>query len=106
VEDNVQVLESEVVDEILPYLNKELQRAAETAGWPKEITEKMSVTAEGGDLLVSYPDDVADKIEELEYGTQTKPPRAVIRPFISRQSPEVSNRISEIAAWLLIDGEI
>jgi hypothetical protein len=106
VTDRVDVLEKEVLNELIPYLTKELQKFASASGWPSNVVSQLSIQNDGYDLVIAYPDHLEQKIEELEYGTQSMPPRSVIRPFTNRYSREAYNRLSDIALFMFMEGEI
>jgi len=61
-----------------------LQDTAIKAGWPPYIVNEMSVAELDGELYVDYPEELTEKINDLEYGTATSSPNAVLRVFISR----------------------
>ena len=100
------ILEEEVLSELLPYLNTELQKMAASSGWPSNVYTQLSVTAENGQLGVSYPDSLDKKVEDLEYGTQGQPPRSVLRAFTNRYTHESNKRLSDIAIWMFMEGEV
>lgn len=61
-----------------------LRDTAIKAGWPPYIVNEMSVAESEGQLYVDYPEDLTEKINDIEYGTQNSAPNAVIRTFLSR----------------------
>ena len=73
-----------------------LQDTAIKAGWPPYIVNEMSVKEENGELYVDYPEDLANRVNDLEYGTETTSPNAVLRVFLSRhqyQTDEFSDNV-------------
>ena len=42
---------------------------AHRSGWPAEVISKLEVRSDGsGGLYVYYPEDIAERVEDLEYG--------------------------------------
>lgn len=54
---------------------------AANAGWPEAIVNQLSVIVKAGDLEISYPPSITKQINDLEYGTETEPPKMAIRRF-------------------------
>lgn len=69
---------------LMPLLNEELKNTASAAGWPKELVAGLFIDFDGSDLTVSYPEAMAQQIEDLEYGTGSNLPNSVIRSFSYR----------------------
>jgi len=69
-------------------LSEKLQTYAFTRGWPTEVAQSLSIINEEGTYTVSYPNEMKDKILDLEYGTLFTPPHAVIRDFLRDQIGE------------------
>ena len=63
-------------------LTPELKNTALMSGWPPYIVEQLTVKESDGELYVDYPQELSSQIEDLEYGTQTATPNAVLRPFM------------------------
>ena len=102
----VDELEQEVLEKLLPYLTQELQKMAKSSGWPSDISSSLSVEEENHDIAVTYPEQSEDAIQKLEYGDGIMPPRAVIRPFISRFSPKATEQIADTTLYMFMEGEI
>ena len=65
-------------------LSAVLRRQAYLAGWPSNLARRLSVKFEAGTFVPHYPRDVAEEIENLEYGTPDHPPSPVIHRFLNR----------------------
>ena len=65
-------------------LTPELRNKAIMVGWPPYIVEELTVEVNesDGEFYVDYPENLAQQIEDLEYGTQKRPGNPVIRPFM------------------------
>jgi hypothetical protein len=64
-------------------LTPQFRQAALDAGWPSELVMQMTVEEQDGDLYINYPPNIAGQVDDLEYGTPTTPPNAVIRIFMA-----------------------
>lgn len=63
-------------------LTPEFRSTALLSGWPYDIVSQITIEERDGDLFVQYPDEIASRVEDLEYGTQKSAPNAVIRVFM------------------------
>jgi hypothetical protein len=83
-------------------LTAELRNMAFKAEWPSDIIVQLTVKADEGALYIEYPDDVEERINDLEYGAEGVSPSPVIRPFMSRYAQNMeqdfSNSIVDILA--------
>ena len=73
-----------------------LKDTAIKAGWPPYIVNEMVVKEEDGELYIDYPNDLTNRINDLEYGTENSAPNAVLRLFLSRhqsKSDEFSDTV-------------
>jgi hypothetical protein len=77
-------------------LTMDLHASAIEHGWHPDIARHLSVNFDGKNLHVNYPDHVKSHIENLEYGTETQRPTAVIRKFKNK-----TENIENTAAALL-----
>ena len=80
-----------------------LRDQAFRAEWPSEIVIELSVKAEDENLYISYPDEFDSRIEDLEYGSQSQPPRPVLRPFMARYASNLEEEITESVVDILSD---
>jgi len=72
-----------------------LRDFAYRAEWPVDVIIQLSVKVEESNLVVSYPDEIHDEVNDLEYGTSGTSPRAVLRPFVSRLGSFLEQEVSE-----------
>ena len=84
ISDEADAIAQDAVDEMLPVLQENLRSFALSAGWPVDVVDALEISYDGGILHIICPDDVAEAVEDLEYGTETSSPNAVLRPFIIR----------------------
>jgi hypothetical protein len=78
-----------------------LRDMAFRAEWPSDIIIQLNVEAVDSDLVVSYPDDLEERINDLEYGSEESPASPVIRPFTYRFSKELEREVSETLVDIL-----
>ena len=72
--------------------DSEFKALAKSAGWPNELVEQISVTA---NIEFEYPDEIAEQIENLEYGEVGGAPNSVMRPFLARYGKDVAAEQAE-----------
>ena len=99
-------LEQEVLEKLLPYLTEELQKMAKSSGWPSAIAASLAVEEQNHDISITYPEQVEDEIQKLEYGDGIMPPRSVLRPFIYRFSPKATEKIADTTLQMFMEGEL
>ena len=66
-------------------LSAELQQYARSSGWPENICTQLHIRQEDGEYVASFPSNITDQVNDLEYGTQTTPPNPAIRTFLTTQ---------------------
>jgi hypothetical protein len=88
-----------------PILEKNLQDAAAASDWPENIVKSLTVSFDGSNLLVNYPDELAAEIDDLEYGKPYGLPQPVIRPFIYDSESYVTEVLVGRALDLILDAE-
>ena len=86
-----------------PVLEENLKKFAQTAGWPPNIVNSLSIDFNGDDLLVKYPDEMSDEIDDLEYGKPYSVPKAAIRPFIYDSEAYIKDVLATHALGLILD---
>jgi VIT1/CCC1 family predicted Fe2+/Mn2+ transporter len=67
--------------------DSEFKALAKSAGWPSELVEQISVSS---NIEFEYPDEVAEQIENLEYGEVGGAPNSVMRPFLARHGRSIA----------------
>ena len=77
---------------------------ANGALWPSNLIAALTVESnEEGELQVTYPEELAEAIENLEYGDINSLPNPVIRPFIYRSQGQVSKVIEHESVGALME---
>ena len=61
-----------------------LRQSALDHGWDSKVASKLFVVHDGEKFRVHVPARYKSKVHDLEYGTQSTPPSAVIRKFNNR----------------------
>lgn len=79
-------------------LTRDIKLQAVRAGWPKELASVLRVTVANDEILVNYPNEKADEIEDLEYGTRAASPKPVFRSFINKHGSVISESLEN---WVL-----
>ena len=103
--DNVDILASDAAYALIPILEENLRLAADAGGWSDEIISKLSVEYKDGALSITYPDELEQQIQDLEYGSEGIPPRPVIRSFIYRADPYIKSVLANQTIDLLMQYE-
>jgi hypothetical protein len=85
-------------------LTMDLYDSAIEHGWHPDIARHLSINFDGQHLRVNYPDHVKSHIENLEYGTETQRPTAVIRKFKNRSAD--IDRVTEQALSKHMGGKL
>jgi len=92
---NINQIASELSDDLIPILTEELRSMGRASHWPVDLIEALTVDVDDNyGISVDYPDELAEKIEDEEYGAPGKIPNAVIRPFILRAPKTVTKYLS------------
>ena len=82
--------------------DSEFKAMAKSAGWPNELVEQISVSS---NIEFEYPDEIAEQIENLEYGEVGGAPNSVMRPFLARYGKSIrASREEEILRVAIPEG--
>jgi hypothetical protein len=87
-------------------LTKELQSDALSAGWPKMYANSLSVRINKSNIYIDYSEQLAQDIEDLEYGSESQPPKPILRLFIDRHSEDFQNIFAESSVNYLFDSGV
>jgi hypothetical protein len=83
-------------------LTASLRDRAYRAEWPSDVIIQLNVKAKDGALYIDYPDELDERINNLEYGSEGVSPQAVLRPFMSRYASHMeedfSNSVVDVLA--------
>lgn len=71
-------------DQAAQTATQRLRAHAASHGWPSHLAGALRVVHEDGAMRIDYPPHLAQDIEDLEYGTQSASPSAVLRTFGNR----------------------
>lgn len=63
-----------------------LRRQAFEAGWPRAAGRRLRVEHNQGEFSIVFPEEAQELVHDYEFGTQDRPPTAVLRKFSSRFS--------------------
>lgn len=80
---------------LIPQLTEELRATAKNSGWPKDVIDALTVTFDGSNIIVDYPKQISQLVDNLEYGNGSNLPNSVIRSFIYRSGDTVKSVISD-----------
>jgi len=95
-----------LLSEINATLTQELRNDALAAGWPTNVVESLSITANGFSFVVNYGSKYDNEIGDLEYGTQDIAPKPVFRLFIDKHSNIISDNVADSYLKYLEDAEV
>lgn len=100
---DVETASSDAAFNLIPQLESALAVAADAAGWPDNVIAQLSVSYDDGKLTLAYPDSIAKQINDLEYGANGEPPRALIRSFTYRSESAISKVLANNTLDLLLE---
>lgn len=83
-----------------------IREEALAAGWPRSAATKLRVEFAKNDVLVAYPDELAQVIEDLEYGDGTMSPKPVFRKFFDKNRIALADSLAEVSIDYLFDKEV
>lgn len=81
---NVENLIKVKADDGSEEMTKVLRERAADAGWPEEVVNNLSITFDGSNIKFDFPQHLEEQVYDLEYGTLTQPPSAVMRGLMYR----------------------
>lgn len=67
------------------YMRAQLRNTALAHGWPDDVVRHLAVHHKDGEFTVHAHSSHRNQVLDLEYGTPTQRPTAVIRKFNNRQ---------------------
>lgn len=100
---NVQQEATKVAASSTERLTRSLRDAAYKAGWPSDIIVSLNIRSSGSKLYLDFPQNFANRIDDLEYGSPTTAPNPVLRKFMSTINDEMGEILSETAASMIQD---
>jgi len=78
----------EAAEHEAPLLTAELRQYALSMGWPDRVVYNLYIKQNDGVYTVSFPSDIQEDVNNLEYGTQDTPPSPVISTFLKTKINE------------------
>jgi len=75
----------------------ELRQSALDHGWDPKVASKLFIVHNGSEFKLHVPARHKAKVYDLEYGTQSTPPSAVIRKFNNRPQSMEKALLSNLA---------
>jgi hypothetical protein len=93
---NTNTVANDALKRAAERLTPEFKQEALSAGWPADIVYQLSVEEINGDLQVSIPDEIRNKVDDLEYGEVNGTSNRVIYRFEQSHSEGLDD-IFEIA---------
>jgi len=96
---NFEARAESVAKSLVEQLDPLLQEATETSGWgnPVELTQKKGV------ISVEFFEFREQEIFDLEYGTEDRPPAAVMRPFLKSADVTIQQAVATNAIDYLFE---
>lgn len=79
---------------------------ANSAGWPKKIASKLVVSITNSKVVINYPIEFTDEVDELEYGNRAKSPQPVFRRFEARHGDVIAQKIETMSVNFLVEQNI
>jgi hypothetical protein len=100
---NTEDISNKALKEAAKNLTPQFQKEAINAGWTSDVVMQMTVEEQNGDLYINYPQEIAQKVDELEYGTPTSPPNPAIRKFMSSYSEGTEDVFEKVFEDISVD---
>ena len=94
------------VRELDRQLTKDLQTRALNAGWPKSVVSQLRVKVSKNDVSVTWPSNIADIVDDLEYGTPDAQPKPVLRTFNSQHGKDIADSMAKDSLDFFFDSEL
>lgn len=101
----IQAIATDTAHRLQPILQSNLQDYVQEAGWPPHLISAVTVDFDGSNLSVKYPDELANEVDDLEYGKPYSVPKPAIRPFIYNSEAYIKDMLAENVIALLLDAE-
>jgi hypothetical protein len=93
------------LDGLQDFLTSDLKSDATKADWPMEIVNTLGVVINGLSIFITYDEKYATKVEDLEYGTQDMPPKAIFRLFLDKHGDEIQGKLADWSLNFLVDSD-
>ena len=100
---NIEVAASDAAYNLIPQLESLLALSADAMGWPDNVIASLTIAYDDGKLTLTYPEDMAKQVDDLEYGAEGRPPRALIRNFTRRAENAIQKSLANNTLDLLLE---
>lgn len=100
---NIEVAASDAAYNLIPQLESLLAISADDMGWPDSVISQLTISYDDGKLTLTYPEDIAKQVDDLEYGAEENPPRALIRNFTRRAENAIQKSLANNTLDLLLE---
>jgi hypothetical protein len=91
---------------LAPKLTADLRKQATAAGWPKKIVSSLSVVVDKDKVSISYPNKLAQEVEDLEYGKVGGFANAVMRKFTTQVDTVLDDAVVSATNDYAFSGEV
>ena len=100
---NVEIASSDAAFNLIPQLESALATMADASGWPDDVITQLTISYDDGKLNITYPESIAKQVDDLEYGVDGQPPRALIRSFTYRSEEAIKRVLANNTLDLLLE---
>lgn len=77
-------------------LDPQVRHILTTSGWPEEITIQLRLETAKGKIGLYIPEELREKVDELEYGTIKTSPTYVLRKIDELVDEVTSNEVADV----------
>jgi len=100
---NLEVAASDAAYNLIPQLESLLATTADAMGWPDDIISRLTISYDDGKLALTYPEEIAKQVDDLEYGAEGNAPRALIRNFTRRAENAIQKSLANNTLDLILE---
>ena len=100
---NIEIAASDAAYALIPQLESMLAILADASGWPDDVIAQLTVSYDDGKLNLTYPEAISKQVDDLEYGAEGSPPRALIRNFTRRAEGAIQKSLANNTLDLLLE---
>lgn len=77
-------------------LDPQVRHILNTSGWPEEVTLQLRLETAKGTIGLYIPEELREKVDELEYGTLKNPPSYVLRRIDELVDKVVGDEMADV----------
>jgi hypothetical protein len=101
---NIEIAASDAAYALIPQLESMLAILADASGWPDDVIAQLTVSYDDGKLNLTYPESIAKRVDDLQYGDANgTPPRPLINNFIRRAESAIQKSLANNTLDLLLE---